>query len=309
MSRAPVAVKASAMELRHIRYFLAVAEAGNFTRAAAALGIAQPPLSQQIRALETEVGAPLFHRVPHGATLTAAGAAFRTEARLALAAAERAASAAQRAHRGESGQLTLGVTTSSTYNPLISATIDAFHHRWPDVTVSLEEQITSSLFQSVLRGEVDAAFVRPSDSPLGAGLAVTALPDEPMVIALPANHPLAKRESLRLVDMAEEPLILFPQHAGRLREEILSACAACGFAPVLGQEAQRTADTINLVAAHLGVSVVPQSLTQVRLAGVAYRPIEGTAPVARLVLAVAKGNRSPILHNFRALLTDRADTE
>lgn len=294
------------MELRHIRYFLALAEAGNFTRAAAALGIAQPPLSQQIKALEREVGVQLFHRVPHGAELTAAGSAFLFEARQALAFAERATLAAQRAHRGESGQLRLGFTTSATYNPLISATIEAFHHRWPQIAVSLDELNTTLLFERVLRGEVDGAFVRPNDDPLDAGIAITALPDEPTVVALPSNHPLAARDRLRLSDLAEEPLILFPRSVGPgLRDEILAACSVCGFMPILGQEAQRTADTINLVAAHLGVSVVPRSLTQVRLAGVAYRPIEGPAPVARLALAIARTNRSPILRNFRALLKDR----
>ena len=293
------------MELRHIRYFIAVADAGNFTRAATALGIAQPPLSQQIRALEDEIGARLFHRVPHGAELTAAGSAFLPEAREALAAADRAATAARRAHRGESGQLRLGFTTSSTYNPLISATIEAFHHRWPGIAVELEELNTTVLLERVLRGEKDAAFVRPGADPLDPGLATTALPDEPTVIALPANHPLAARESLRLSDLAGEAMILFPRSVGPgLRDEIFAACAASGFTPVLGQEAQRTADTINLVAAHLGVSVVPQSLTQVRLAGVAYRTIEGPAPVARLALVVAKTNRSPILQNFTSLLSD-----
>lgn len=292
------------MELRHIRYFLAVADAGNFTRAAAALGIAQPPLSQQIRSLEAEVGVQLFHRVPHGAELTAAGDAFLKEARQALAFAERASLSAQRAHRGESGQLALGCTTSSTYNPLISKTIETFHVRWPEVAVSFNELNTTVLYERVLRGEIDAAFVRPSAEQPDPAIALTTLPDEPTVIALPANHPLAARASLRLADLADEPLILFPHRVGPgLREEILAACDAAGFLPVLGQEAQRTADTINLVAAHLGVSIVPQSLTQVRLAGVAYRSIEGPAPIARLAIAVAKANRSPIMRNFLGLLT------
>src|SRR5262249_58539731 len=114
------------MELRHIRYFLAVAEEGNFTRAAAKLGIGQPPLSQQIRDLEAEIGAALFHRVPHGAELTAAGEAFLSEAKASLASAERAKLAAQRANRGETGRLALGFTASSAFNPVVSATIRRF---------------------------------------------------------------------------------------------------------------------------------------------------------------------------------------
>lgn len=291
------------MELRHIRYFLAVAKAGNFTRAAAGLGIAQPPLSQQILALESEIGAQLFRRVPHGAELTPAGIAFLPEAREAIAASERAMLAAQRAHRGESGQLALGFTTSATYNPQISNVIDAFHGLWPDVALSLEEHNSTLLLKRVVGGDLDAVFVRPVTGAVVEGCTMRNLPDESTVIALPANHVLAKRERLRLVDVANERLILFPHHLGPgLREEILAAFTAAGCVPVLGQEAQRTAGTITLVAAHLGISIVPRSLMQIRLAGVVYRCIEGPAPVARLALVVAKGNRSPILQNFLALL-------
>ena len=290
------------MELRHLRYFIAVAEAGNFTRAAEKLGIAQPPLSQQIRALEEELGVQLFHRVPHGAEPTAAGSAFLVEARLTMAAAERAKTAARRAHRGEAGRLLLGFTTSAAYNPIISASVDAFHHKWPDVSLSLEELITSLLYERLLRGDLDAAFVRAGDDE-PEGIRLKHLGDEETVIALPGNHRLTAHERLRLLDIAREPLILFPRHAGpSLRDEIMAACKVSGFSPTLGQEAQRTADTINLVAAHLGVSIVPISLTQIRLSGVAYRPIEGPAPVARLAFATAKGNRSPLVRNFLGLL-------
>ena len=291
------------MELRHIRYFLAVADARNFTRAAETLGIAQPPLSQQIRALEAEVGAQLFHRVPHGAELTAAGAAFLGEARLALAAAERAKIAAARAERGEAGRLFLGFTTSAAYNPIIPASVDAFHHRWPDVVLSLEEMNTAILYEQVLRGDLDAAFVRPgADDPDGVHLKL--LDDEATVIALPANHRLASRERLRLTDIAGEPFILFSRRFGpSLYDGIMDACRACGFTPEITQDAQRTASTVNLVAAHLGVSIVPVSITQIKLAGVVYRPIEGPAPVARLAFATPKGKRSPITQNFLSLLS------
>jgi len=137
------------MELRHLRYFLAVAEEGNFTRAAARLGIGQPPLSQQIRDLETEIGAMLFHRVPHGAELTAAGAAFLPEAKASLAAAEKARLAAQSANRGETGRLSLGFTASSAFNPVVSTTIRRFQARWPDVQLSLTEMNTLGLMQKL----------------------------------------------------------------------------------------------------------------------------------------------------------------
>ncbi len=293
------------MELRHLRYFLAVSDEGNFTRAAAKLGIAQPPLSQQIRSLEDELGVQLFHRVPHGAELTVAGAAFLQEARLAVAAAERAKIAAARAHRGETGRLLLGFTPSAAFNPLISSTVDAFHDRWPAVNLSLDELNTTLLYQRLARGDLDAAFVRPAaDVPEGIHLRL--LPDEPMVIALPANHRLAaagEGAKLHLREIARERFILFPREIGpSLRDEIFAACRACGFTPDAVQEAQRVTSTVNLVAAHLGVSVVPASITQIRLPGVIYREIEGPAPVARLALGTAKGVRSPISRNFLDLL-------
>ena len=290
------------MELRHIRYFLAVADARNFTRAAETLGMAQPPLRQQIRALEEEIGAQLFHRVPHGAELTAAGEAFLAEGRLALAAAERAKVAAARAQRGDSGRLLLGFTPSAAYNPMIHSVVDDFHHKWPDVVLSLEEMNTSLLYERVLRGDLDAAFVRPgADDPNGVQLKLLA--DEDTVVALPANHPLASRERVRLSDIAGEPFILFSRSFGpSLYDEIMRACRGCGFTPVITQDAQRTASTVNLVAAHLGVSIVPASITQIKLAGVVYRPIEGPAPIARLAFATAKGVRSPFTRNFLNLL-------
>ena len=300
------------MELRHIRYFLAVADEGNFTRAADKLGIAQPPLSQQIRALEDELGVQLFHRVPHGAELTAAGRAFLTEARLTISAAERAKNAAQRAQRGESGRLLLGFTTSAAYNPIISSTVDAFHHRWPDVSLALEEANTSPLYQRVLSGDLDAAFIRPvARAP--EGIRLEPLENEKTVVALPANHALAQRERLRLADLALEPFIIFPRAASpAFFDEIFAACRASGFEPLIHQEAERTASTVNLVAAHLGVTIVPTSMKQIQLPGVAYRDIEGPAPVARLALATVKSNRSPIIRNFLALLmetsTERAPT-
>lgn len=147
------------MELRHLRYFLAVAEEGNFTRAAGKLGIGQPPLSQQIRDLEREVGAALFHRVPHGAELTAAGTAFLGEAKASLAAAEKAKLAAQSANRGETGRLSLGFTASSAFNPVVSTTIRRFRARWPEVQLSLTEMNTLALMQKLERGELDATFM------------------------------------------------------------------------------------------------------------------------------------------------------
>ena len=290
------------MELRHLRYFLAVAEEGNFTRAAARLGIGQPPLSQQIRDLETEIGATLFHRVPHGAELTAAGAAFLPEAKASLSAAEKARLAAQSANRGETGRLSLGFTASSAFNPVVSTTIRRFQARWPDVQLSLTEMNTLGLMQKLERGEVDAAFMRPGlDDPVGVRL--KRLPDEPMVVALPASHPLAKRKTLALALLAREPFILFPRLVGlSLYDDVVRACHEAGFELTVAQEAPQISSVVNLVAADLGVSIVPASISQIKLAGVVYRPIDGPPAVARLALAVLRSQRSPVTENLMSLL-------
>ncbi|MCA2405956.1 LysR family transcriptional regulator [Rhizobium leguminosarum bv. viciae 248] len=290
------------MELRHLRYFLAVAEEGNFTRAAGKLGIGQPPLSQQIRDLEREVGAALFHRVPHGAELTAAGTAFLGEAKASVAAAEKAKLAAQSANRGETGRLSLGFTASSAFNPVVSTTIRRFRARWPEVQLSLTEMNTLALMQKLERGELDATFMRPSlDDP--TGIRLRRLPDEPMVIALPASHSLARRSELPLAALADEPFILFPRLVGlSLYDDVVLACRKAGFELTVAQEAPQISSVVNLVAADLGVSIVPASISQIKLEGVAYRPIEGPPAVARLALAILKTHRSPVTENLISLL-------
>ncbi|MBO9192782.1 LysR family transcriptional regulator [Rhizobium sp. 16-449-1b] len=290
------------MELRHIRYFLAVAEERNFTRAAAKLGIGQPPLSQQIRDLENEIGAALFHRVPHGAELTEAGSAFLPEARAAIASAEKAKLAAQRATRGETGRLALGFTASSAFNTAVSGTIRRFRGQWPDVSLSLTEMNSNWLMEKLMRQEIDAAFIRPGLEDPG-DVYLKRLADEPMLIALPAHHPLAKLKTVPLSALSGEPFILFPRTVGlSLYDDIVRGCRDAGFELVVTQEAPQIPSVINLVAADLGVSIVPGSLAHLKLDGVAYRPIEGPPLVARLGLAMLKARRSRVVDNLMSLI-------
>jgi DNA-binding transcriptional LysR family regulator len=290
------------MELRHIRYFLAVAEESNFTRAAAKLGIGQPPLSQQIRDLENEIGAALFHRVPHGAELTEAGSAFLPEARAAIASAEKAKLAAQRATRGETGRLALGFTASSAFNTAVSGTIRRFRGQWPDVSLSLTEMNSNWLMEKLMRQEIDAAFIRPGlEDPKDVYL--KRLADEPMLIALPAHHPLAARTTVPLSALAGEPFILFPRTVGlSLYDDIVRGCRDAGFELVVTQEAPQIPSVINLVAADLGVSIVPASLAHLKLDGAVYRPIEGPPLLARLGLAMLKAQRSRVVGNLMSLI-------
>ncbi|WDS35103.1 LysR family transcriptional regulator [Pseudoxanthomonas sp.] len=273
------------MELRHLRYFLAVAEEGNFTRAAARVGINQPPLSQQIQALEQELGTPLFVRTPQGARLTDAGEAFLVDVRRVLVDVDRAADTARRAARGESGRLRLGFTASAAFNPVVPALIRDFRRAWPAVELALEETNTAGLLTALAEGRLDAAFIRYSVS-TPKELQLLKFPDEPMKIAVPAAHPLASRASAPLSALANDAFILFPRSFGTsLYDEILGACRQAGFSLLISQEAPQMSSIVNLVAAELGVSVVPASTMQVQLPGVRYLDIEGAAPMARLALA------------------------
>jgi DNA-binding transcriptional LysR family regulator len=286
------------VELRHIRYFLAVAEERNFTRAAEKLGVGQPPVSQQIRDMEEELGAPLFHRVPHGAQLTEAGEAFLIEARSIIAGAERAKLAVQRAHRGQSGMLSLGLSGSAAFNPLVTEAIRRFRRRWPDVLLMLDEMTTMPLLERLGRGELDAVFIRPGLEDI-EGIRLHRLDDEPMAVALPTRHNLARTRGLELKALALEPFILFRPAGGlSLYHEVIVACRMNGFDPVVGQVVPQISSALSLVSAELGVSVVPASITQIQVTGVTYRPIQGSTPVARLALAVRRDSGQIVLQNF-----------
>jgi len=240
------------MELRHIRYFLAVAEERNFTRAAARVGIGQPPLSQQIRDLEREVGAALFHRIPQGAELTDAGRAFIEHVRAIPPQAERAVRAARRAARGEIGSLRVGYTGSAPFNPIVTAAIRSFKRAYPDVDLSLEESNTARLIAGLRESLLDAVFLRSEDLG-GDDLQLHPLSVEPVVVALPAGHPLAKSSRVELRQLRDEPLILPPRGVGQtFFDTVIAACREVGFEPLLGQPAPQMVSVVNLVAAGLG---------------------------------------------------------
>ncbi|QGY33268.1 LysR family transcriptional regulator [Pantoea cypripedii] len=286
------------MELRHIRYFLAVAEERHFTRAAARLGIGQPPLSQQIKDLENELGALLFRRMPYGAELTEAGEAFLAVVKEMPATAERASRAAQRAVRGELGQLRVGFTASATFNSVVPAAIRAFRRAYPDVRLQLEEGNTTRLVDGLSEGSLDAVFLRPGFAGSDR-FQLRLLSEESMVLVLPENHPAAVQESIALGELHNEDFLLFPRDIGpTLYDSVIDACRNAGFEPNIAQLAPQIASVINLVAAEMGVSVVPASMGQVKVNGVVFRQIADEAPTAKLALAFRRSDTSPILRNF-----------
>ena len=286
------------MELRHIRYFLALVEEGNFTRAAARVGIAQSPFSSQIRDLEEEVGARLFHRVPHGAELTLAGQAFLEVVRTMPATAEKAAHAARRAARGETGRLKVGFTASFAFNPVFPAAVRAFRQAYPDVDLVLEEANTPRLLEGLEDETLDAAFLRPG-SKMAEAFQLRLLSEEPLLAALPASHPAASSEKVDLADLAGQRLLLFPREAGpTLFDSVIGAFRAAGVEPDPGQSSPQLAFVVSLVAAGMGVSVLPASMSQLSIPGVVFRALKGQAPTTRLSLATRRGDTNVIVRNF-----------
>jgi DNA-binding transcriptional LysR family regulator len=289
----------NAMELRHIRYFLAVAEERNFTRAAEKVGIGQPPFSRQIKDLETEVGARLFHRVPHGAELTEAGSAFLEAVKGFPEQTSRAVRLAQRAARGETGSLRLGYTGAAAYNRAIPLAIRRFRRAYPDVDLSLREANTTLLVEAVESGELDVAFLR-TWTDLTGHLRLRRVAEEPMLAVVPTGHRVSRQKTVNLRDLRSERFVLIPRSVGPdFFDAIVSACRESGFEPDVDQSAAPQINSVvSLVSAELGVSLVPPSTQQLRMAGVAYVPIKGRAPTARLSLAHRRGDTSTIVRNF-----------
>jgi DNA-binding transcriptional LysR family regulator len=307
------------MELRHLRYFIAVAEEKHVTRAAERLGIQQPPLSMQIRALEQELDVQLFRRKPRGVELTDAGAAFLDRARAILDQVDRAFATTRRTARGEQGRVVVGFTSSAPFHPFVPRVIRAYREMSPLVSLVLEESGSGELVQGLNNEEIDAAFIR---SPLAdvVGLNVRPLLEEKMIVALPTGHPLAKgvraeRSSrnrsapLPLAALAKETFILYKRPGGPgLYDTIITACRGAGFSPLVGQEAPRIISTLNLVAAGLGVSVVPESLRRLQMDGVVYRHLADNAQLtAPLILACRRGENAAAVQRFIDLVQSTAE--
>jgi DNA-binding transcriptional LysR family regulator len=288
------------MELRHLRYFIAVAEEKHITRAAERLGMQQPPLSQQIRALEGELEVQLFRRKPRGVELTDAGSALLAEARAILAHIDHAFVTTRRTARGEQGRISVGFTSSAPFHPFVPRIIRTYREAFPLVSLTLEEAGTIELIQNLRNERLDAAFIR---TPLveQVGLVVDLLFREAMVIALPQEHALARRAgAVGLQTLANETFIAYRRHTGPgLYDAIMSACNQAGFTPHIGQEAPRIVSTLNLVAAGLGISLVPESLQGMHMEGVAFRRLSGAAqPQAPLYLASRRGETSTAVGKF-----------
>ena len=285
------------MELRHLRYFIVVAEELHFTRAAARLNIAQPPLSQQIQALEREIGANLFHRIGRRIELTDAGKLFLADARSLIANLERAVERARRARAGETGCIRVGFTESASFNKIVTTAIRGYRAHYPEVELTLTESQSTALARALATDEIDVAFLRPPVSK-DKRLTFKMLKQEKMVVALPAGHSLAVDGPINLSELAGETFILYPRSNGSgLSDLVVSACLAAGFTPEAGQHTPQLSSTINLVAAGLGIAIVPETMRQLQSHQVFYRAL-ADGPAAVLGLAYRKDERSAPVLNF-----------
>jgi DNA-binding transcriptional LysR family regulator len=282
------------MELRHLRYFVAVAEELHFRRAAERLHMSQPPLSQQIRALESELGVTLLERDQRRVTLTAAGAAFLGRAQEILDAVDDAARLAQRVNRGEVGRLAVGFVGSAMYS-LVPEVLGAFAQRYADVDLHLRELTTAAQQRQLERGQIDVGFIRPPSAT--DGLALEPVEHEPVVVALPAGHPLAQAPELDLPQLAGERLVLL----GREQSPGLRDALAGAMETLHGdvQEVREMQTVIALVRAGVGISLVPRSVRALTREGVVYRELAPGGPTLELAMAWRADDRSPVLAAFR----------
>jgi DNA-binding transcriptional LysR family regulator len=293
------------MELRQLRAAVAVADHLHFGRAAAELGIAQPPLSQAIKVLEGELGVSLFERSTRHVRLTPAGQAFVDQVRTALSILERASVLARSAGRGDAGELVVGMV-GSTVLQLLPAVMRVYRARYPDVTVRFVELPTAAQVERLRDQTLDLGFLRPPlAAPADAELDLLPVHREPLVVVLPKGHRLADRERVTIRSLAREPFVRFPRQLGPgLYDQISALCRHGGFEPSVVQEAEQMQTIVGLVAAGCGVSIVPASVSAFAPLGAVFVKLSPATPPVELALAAPKGRTTPVAANFITTVRD-----
>ncbi|MGC7406229.1 LysR substrate-binding domain-containing protein [Pandoraea pneumonica] len=287
------------MDLRQLRYFVAVAEERHFGRAAQRLAMTQPPLSQQIRALETSLGAPLFVRTNRSVELTAVGRQLLPEVRRILADAEALPALAQGLAHGEVGTLSLGFVSTADYG-ILPPLLREFGERYPRVRLQLLEATSDVQVEALMDGRIDAGlFIPPVPARFANELSYLPIVREPLMLALPAGRGSASGEPVSLADYADEPLVIFPRRVAPAFYDIIMGCyAALGLTPRVGQEAIQMQTIVSLVSAGMGVALVPQSLCHLRRTGVEYRALRETSALIETGLLWRTAEVTPVLEGF-----------
>jgi len=264
------------MELRHLRYFVAVAEEEHITRAAARLSIQQPPLSQQIKMLEQELGVELFDRSPRKIRLNSAGKVFLSDARRILAAVHESVQRVRQFELGREGALLIGMTSSAMMHPMAVRILEQFRTTYPLFSLQIEEGANHDMMRQVEEERLDFAFVR-TDVQRYPTLTCKTLANESMIVALPGRHPLANdlQTPLKLDDLRSLDLIVYRQIGGAgICESLIDAMTGRGFHPRIVNETERMMSAINMAAAGFGVVVLPRSLRAFNVPNVVYRDLD-----------------------------------
>ncbi|SCY61617.1 LysR family transcriptional regulator [Desulfoluna spongiiphila] len=289
------------MELRQLKYFLAVAEELHFGNAARRMNISQPPLSQQVKQLEEELGARLFERTSRSVALTPEGVFFKEEAKAILERLERAGDTVRAMARGEEGSLSIGFVVIINQSLLPEVILD-YKQRFPKVHLELKEMTTNYQLKSVRNGTLDIGFIRYHNQDL-SGLCKKTYIKENYVLALSDRHPLAGRTEISLGELTDEPLVMFKRdNLPALYDEIVRAFTRAGMRPRMVQETNRRLTAIALVAAGMGVSPVPESTRRLGREGVTYLPIVEPLPEIEVAAVWADKGGVSVLDSFVAVM-------
>ena len=296
------------LELRQLRYFVAVAEEKHFGRAALRLHMTQPPLSQTIQALEEMLGTALFVRTKRSVALTPAGLALLPEAQRILQQASTLPSLVQRAANGASGLLSLSFISSADYS-ILPPLLQRFRARYPQVQIDLREATTDIQLDDLMQGKIDAGLLLPP-LPAKASATLDYLPvlSEPLIAALPSGIVRGKG-AVSLKNLRELPLIIFPRRISpAFHDTILSCFRDAGVTPHIGQEAIQMQTIVGLVSAGMGMALVPQSVSNLQRPGVDYRPINGKIPLIETGLAWRRDSSSAVLRAFLDMVANPTET-
>jgi DNA-binding transcriptional LysR family regulator len=291
------------MQIDQLRYFVAVAGELHFRRAAERLHISQPPLSFHIKALEQEVGTQLLNRSTRQVSLTEAGAAFLVRAKRILADVAEAAEEVKRISTGQSGSLRIGFTISTSFHPFFCDSVFRYRRAYPEVMVKLSEFVSERQIDVLLEGRLDVGFLRGRFDQV-AGLTMNALTREALVLALHRSHPLASKLRVSPSSLRTEPFISYPANAGvGIYRQIFALCERAGFEPRVIQEALEPSVIMGLVAAGLGVAIVPSSVQSIGIADIVFVPLDDPEAVATLYVAHRSNDDSPRVRAFAHLVT------
>ena len=295
------------VELRHLRYFLAVADTLHFGQAAERLGMSQPPLSQQIRQLETLIGAQLFVRSHRRVQLTDAGVLLQQQARQILQQVDGAIEQAQQVQRGESGELRIGLTRATPLVPQIPRAIFSYRERFPQVRLQLREKNTLQQIDALLENRLDVGIIRRRTLP--GELVARTLFTDPLALVLHHGHPALRQVdaggALPLARFAQDPFVAFHRSAGAgIHDHMIALCAAAGFTPRIAQEAGEASTLISLAASGLGVAILPASCAHIQVEGARFVPLADHGAHSEVQLAWRREGVTPLIRNFTALLQE-----